>query len=119
MWFQPKTRPSWLARETLAALPAALGLRYADGRVARQNRTRCPEGIDPLGSRLPPGPHGHVPISRAPTYGGGTAQRSGGPAMAPAHRATGYREEHCSRYRGSTDSFPWQARDSHAHAPYI
>jgi hypothetical protein len=26
-WLKPKTRPSWLARETLAALPAALALR--------------------------------------------------------------------------------------------
>jgi hypothetical protein len=40
-WFKPKTRPSWLARETLAALPEALVLREVRYRLGRPGfRTR-------------------------------------------------------------------------------
>ena len=40
-WFKPKTRPSWLARETLAALPEALVLREVRYRIGTQGfRTR-------------------------------------------------------------------------------
>jgi IS4 transposase len=40
-WLKPKTRPSWLARETLAALPEALVLREVRYRIGTQGfRTR-------------------------------------------------------------------------------
>ena len=40
-WWKPKTRPSWLARETLAALPAALVLREVRDHLGRPGfRTR-------------------------------------------------------------------------------
>jgi hypothetical protein len=40
-WFKPKTRPSWLARETLAALPEALVLREVRYHLGRPGfRTR-------------------------------------------------------------------------------
>jgi Transposase DDE domain len=40
-WFKPKTRPSWLARETLAALPEALALREVRYHIATPGfRTR-------------------------------------------------------------------------------
>jgi Transposase DDE domain len=41
VWYKPKTRPTWLARETLAALPEALVLREVRYRIARPGfRTR-------------------------------------------------------------------------------
>jgi DDE family transposase len=41
VWYKPKTRPSWLARETLAALPEALVLREVRYRIGRPGfRTR-------------------------------------------------------------------------------
>jgi IS4 transposase len=40
-WLKPKTRPSWLARETLAALPEALVLREVRDHLGRPGfRTR-------------------------------------------------------------------------------
>jgi Transposase DDE domain len=41
VWYKPKTRPTWLARETLAALPEALVLREVRYRIGRPGfRTR-------------------------------------------------------------------------------
>jgi len=41
LWYQPKTRPTWLARETLAALPGALVAREVRYRIGRPGfRTR-------------------------------------------------------------------------------
>src|SRR5262247_2250815 len=41
VWYTPKTRPTWLARETLAALPEALVLREVRYRISRPGfRTR-------------------------------------------------------------------------------
>jgi hypothetical protein len=60
----------------------------ADGCAARSNGTRRAERTDRLGHRRQLSPHGHVPISHAPTHRGGTDQLSGCPAMAqcPEHR---------------------------------
>jgi hypothetical protein len=46
----------------------------ADGRVARPNRARCPEGIAPLCYRLQPGSHGHVALCHASTHQNGADQ---------------------------------------------